>query len=331
VRDVTLCPAVLTAAEIAVNPFAVRGSTARFMAFYNDEFDSADIELRQINYHIVPAVKSYYVLGGGVHSFTVRSNTGWEVNHVDDDIGVDISSQSGGYNTTTGQTVNFQLAHDNTKDEQIAKIILVDPTNRAGNVEVPVRGVACGLDAIAYGKTIGSNSYGTHAYGTGADQRCWMVENSMEGTYSGRAFGRDANRNRIGSLGSNFVNFDNNENGYYYTYTQAMADNNACPTGWRLFTTAEASTLAITANTPGLKATVGKWWTLKANNALAGGFYTSVNPGYPNLWGEWGTFGFWWGSELDMNYNGNTNSVNATAIYKINEAWYWFTVRCVQD
>jgi uncharacterized protein (TIGR02145 family) len=321
----------LTGPEIAADPYVVKSSFARFVAFYNDEFDSVDIETRQFNYHIsVSNVKSYYVLGGGVHSFTVRGNTGWKVGSVENDNGIEEISPSSG-EAATGQTVNFELAHDNTKDEQIAKIILVDPTGRAGNVEVPVRGVACGLDAIAYGKTIGSNSYGTHAYGTGADQRCWMVENSIEGTYSGRAFGRDANRNRIGGFDSGYGSFDDNVNGYYYTYTQAMADNNACPTGWRLFTTAEANTLAITANTPGLKTTVGKWWTLYANNAFAGNFYTSVNPVNPSLWSHWDTHGVWWGSELDMNYSSNTNSVNVVAGYIGNEAWYWFSVRCVQD
>jgi uncharacterized protein (TIGR02145 family) len=320
---VTLQPAALLPAEVTANPYVEKASMVRFVAFHDGDFAPADVKARHLNYHTsVINVKSYYVLGGGTHSFTVRGNTAWTIDHVENDIGIQNARTSGGYNTT-GQALTFELAHDNSKDGQIAKIILVDPTGWMDNIEVPIRGVACGLNGTAYSKTIGSNSYDTHAYGSGANQRCWMVANSMEGTYSGKGFGRNASGADLGTVSG--TNGRGSVNGYYYTYTQANTANNACPTGWRLFTNAEASVLMTAVNND--KNGIGKWWWLVGSKALAGCYHTSASTA-PNTWANWNQYGYWWGAgTLEL----GSGAANLETVQYGNRAAYWFSVRCVQN
>jgi uncharacterized protein (TIGR02145 family) len=309
-RAVTFCPVALTPEEVAANPYIMKSSFARFVAFYNDEFGSTDIEVSHGNYlTTVSDVKSYYVLGGGVHSFTVRSNTAWKIDHVDNDIGIqNISLSSGGYNTT-GQTVNFQLTRVNANDGKIAKITLVDPTGRVVDVEVPIKGVSCGLNGTGLTKGIGgSRNYMTHAYGTGADQRCWMVQNSREGTASSVAYGDD-----------NSAPY--NTSGYYYTYAQA--ETGACPAGWRLFTDAEASTLVTEVNQN--KNNVGQWW----NSNLVGCYYTPLHSSGAH-WDTWNRYGYWWGGEtLEVEFGASLQTYSYITYY--DRVSFWFTVRCVQN
>jgi uncharacterized protein (TIGR02145 family) len=311
-RDVTFCPTALTAAEINANPYVVKSSFARFVAFYNDDFGSTDIEARQSNYRtILSNVKSYYVLGGGTHSFTVRGNTAWKIDHVENDIGIQgVSLSSGGYNTT-GQAVNFQIPVNNANDGKIAKIILVDPTGRVANVEVPIKGVSCGLNGTGLTKDIGgSRNYITHAYGTGAAQRCWMVENSREGTASAKTYANSA--------ATTYAN-----SGYYYTQTQAIAS--ACPAGWLLFTDAEASTLLTAANQD--KSGVGKWWF---GSNRTGCHYSAAHSLGP-LWDHWNQYGYWRGRGLYEIGNSSSSSNNLVTTQYSNRQAHWFSARCVQQ
>jgi hypothetical protein len=317
VRDVTFCPAALTAAEIAVNPFAARGSIARFVAFYNDEFDSADIELRQINYHIVPVVKSYYILGGGVHSFTVRSNTGWAVkeNSVSDLNGIlspsytpSLYDQPGGYNTAPGDKAYFELVDDKDQDGKTATLTLIDPAGLAADVNITIKAVACGLGGAAYTKDIGgSQPYMTHAYGTGDDQRCWMVENSREGTAEATSYAKSTDPQYA-------------TRGYYYTYAQAITPGNACPSGWSLPTEAEITA----ANQFSVAQT---WWT--SNSYKAGCFYTENNTG--PRWGHWDGDGYWWniGSVSDTFDSRSLGATNRGLSGPLD--LFWMTVRCVME
>jgi hypothetical protein len=319
-KDVTFCPAVLTAAEIAANPFVIKSSFARFVAFYNDEFDSADIEVRQFNYNIVPVVKSYYILGGGLHSFTVRSNTKWAVKEysVSDLNGIlspsytpSLYDQPGGYNTAPGDKAYFELVDDKDQDGKTATLTLTDPDGFVADVNITIRAVACGLNGTAYTKDIGgSQLYMTHAYGTGDDQRCWMVENSKEGSIAEGTTSATSYEKRTDPQYAI---------GYYYTYAQASIPGNACPSGWRLFTNDEADVLVAAAkNAPN---GIGKWWCLAANNAFAGIYYSSSGH-----WGHWQQYGEWWGAEtLDVS---NVDGLK-TSYYLYRQ--YWFTVRCVQD
>jgi hypothetical protein len=312
-------PDVLTQGDLDANPFLDRHSEVKF-SVTDGGGATGTIRLRQFRYNTVAEVKSYYILGGGTHSFTVRSNTEWKIDRVDNNFGIEnISLQSGGNNTTTGQQVTFTLKHDNTKNGQIAKIILVDPTNKMGEVEVPIKGISCGLGGAEVNKTIGTKSYKTHAYGTGADQRCWMVQNSEEGTtYSATVFGRDR-YGTAGTITNGYDSFRNQPNGYYYTQPNAPG---ACPAGWALPAMAEITILsnAATADTPG----IGKWWTgstASANKAFAG-FY-----GTDNIWYYFSAHACWWGEASGVYYSANSTSMGPGTG---GDGAAWFAVRCVQ-
>jgi uncharacterized protein (TIGR02145 family) len=234
----------------------------------------------------------------------VRSSTLWKIDRVDNDFGIEnISLTSGGNNTTTGQQVTFTLKHDNTKNGQIAKIILVDPTGEMGEVEVPIKGISCGLGGAEVNKTIGSKLYKTHAYGTGAAQRCWMVQNSTEGaSYTLDHYVGDAAK----------------INGKYYTWEQASQANNACPAGWDLPADAEINALI-----PGV-ASAGKWWCGSA------GTDTGAFAGHTG--GGWGDTGNWWGSVNKRAFGSNSASLGGSMFgpYDATSVTVSMSVRCVQ-
>jgi uncharacterized protein (TIGR02145 family) len=305
----TIHPAALTAEEIAENPFVEKASRVSFEASYDSHSASIDIYLRQIHFNTVADVADNYKLDGEEHSFTVRSNAGWVISAVSDPQGIlqadpPLLGLSGG-NSTSCDTVYFKLI---TSGE--ATLILTDPAGRAEDVRVTIQGVGCGIGGNAVSMRIGNHDYLTHMYGT----KCWMVENSKEGTPSSIAYGRDANGNPLGTIfsgagGAGLVN------GYYYARELAPT---ACPEGWRLPTITEVADLVsiVKADIAG----IGRWWAVAGEKA-SGYFYT----GYFR-WEHWGDNSVWWAA------SGQRFLGYATDIYIINSLnANWLTVRCVQD
>jgi uncharacterized protein (TIGR02145 family) len=338
-RDVTFCPAVLTAAEIAVNPFAVRASIARFVAFYNDDFASADIELRQINYHIVPDVDAISN-SGNIHSFPVRSNTEWKVKSgtlSDPDAILDptnestLLDQSGAYNTAPGDAFNLKLVDDAALSKNGGvTLTLTDPTGRAADLLVIIYRLDCGKNGVPVRQQIGNGDYLTHAYAG----KCWMVQNSREGTeYSGTAFGWDANDNEMGNpngMYGDFRAFVGESSGYYYTWQQANKDGNACPSGWHLPAEAEISPLKTLADNDA--SGIGKWWLPSGAPGVDtfSGCYNIMR----DEWYYWGLSNqmwakanhyYWWGY---LGY-GTPSLYLPTRQAELNNHWYG--VRCAQD
>jgi uncharacterized protein (TIGR02145 family) len=334
-RNVTFCPAVLTAAEIAANPYAVRASIARFVAFYNDDFASADIELRQINYHIVPDADAISN-SGNIHSFPVRSNTKWKVKPgtLSDPDGIldatyesTLLAQSGDYNTSSGNIFNLKLVNDAVLSKNGGvTLILTDPTNRAADVLVSIYKIDCGKNGIPVRQQIGNNHYLTYAYGS----KCWMVENSKEGTYSGGAYGYGASGSTVGTITYNAA-ASGEVCGYYYTRAQAVGVVNACPTGWHIFTLAEATELTTAVNND--SSGVGKWWTKASSGALAGYYYPIANPVMPEQWRNFGIHGTWWGDgDFTLHHTADIrNDVFTETMQSSRFTYYWFSVRCVQN
>jgi hypothetical protein len=294
-------PDVLTAEYIAAHPFIDRHSIVKFATGGMER----SISLRQVCYNTVVDVKSYYVLGGGTHSFTVRSNTQWEIADVENNFGIEnITLQSGGNNTTTGQKVEFTLVNDKTKDGQIAKIILIDPTSRMANVEVPIKGIACGLAGVEFTKQVGSKLYKTHAYGTGADQLCWMVQNSEE--------------NPSAAYATYWGTYTDRVNGYYYYPNNRSA---ACPAGWRLPVSGEITVMAAEVNAN--KSSKGIWWTDAEYGAFAGQC-DIVEGGV--AWYNWRGYAFWWGDGVYYSSVPNSGITSTSP-----NAGRYMTVRCVQQ
>lgn len=317
----TIRPATLTSV-IDLNPFIENASKVDFLLFSGSNYILRSIILRQINFCTMTDVAESYPLNGSSYSFTIRSNTKWAVKQgsVSDPDGildpkVDLLSQRGGPNTLQGNTFNFKLVNDvdGTKNGKTATFYLTDPTNRMKDVLVTIKGCHCGINGFAVVKKIGNNSYLTHMYG----DKCWMVENSREGTYSGRGYGLDASGNDIGTL-----NFKprGTVNGYYYTWDNAAS---ACPDGWHLPSKAEFGALTNLVNfRTGDKA---KWWSGlqgSSNGAFAGYYRTDFSN-----WYDWGDYGYWWCSGSNQNFSGFIAGLAGP----FSNSNSWFSVRCIQD
>jgi uncharacterized protein (TIGR02145 family) len=309
-KTLTIYPEALTASDLALN--RVERSSKVVFTIGNSGV-SETVYLRQIYYGISIDVATYYILGDGVQSFTVRSGTGWVISKVEDPDEILVASYRSSLNgqpvdpSTTGKAVNFELVHDNSKDGKIATLTLHDPTDLTADLSVIIKGIKCGLGGTAVSKHIGNNDYLTHAYAG----KCWMVQNSNEGTQA-EATSYKKEESYAGK-------------GYYYAWEHTKIPDNACPAGWRLCTDAEATALVTAVNKD--KTGVGKWWLDKDHDAFGGAYYTVVH-GSPG-WKEWGTYGYWWGGEnLSIRFYRSTFH---TVQYGNNHVLYCLTVRCVQD
>ncbi len=185
-------------------------------------------------------------------------------------------------------------------------------TNVQKNLKLSVKDwQCCGANGTAGTLVVGSNSYLTHQYVTaddGVSNQCWMVSNSKEGTFSSSTYG-STNKNQNPSA-----------NGYYYTYTQAAT---ACPTGWRIPTTAEWTKLKTIVN-GNLAASQAKWWVTAAGSAFAGNAASSG--GY---WDVQGSDGDWWSSTTASSYF--IARPSGMVGENSDDYAYWFSVRCVQN
>jgi uncharacterized protein (TIGR02145 family) len=188
---------------------------------------------------------------------------------------------------------------------------------------------ACGSDENSYENReqpdgsvlmrIGKHDYLTFMYG---DTR-WMVENSKEGNYSGKAYGRDANGNAIGSFDNDTDIYDGQENGYYYTVDQATS---ACPSGWSLPTYEEAETLKLLLLSAPDDSR--KWWE-GAKGTLFGA-YAGVAGGEQIQWGCYGTSGHWF-CKMETEIRGfSLTLAGRNWIEGVGGSPQWRSVRCVQ-
>lgn len=312
VKMLSVCPLALTPEEVEADPFVTRESNVIFTVFSENRVANQNIILRHFNYYTLVDVADSYLLNGSNYTFTIRSNTEWVVKKlsVDDpdsilDNSVSLDSQQGGYNTSTGNTFNFKLINDENgmKDGKTASFVLTDPSGRMNDITVTIKGVSCGMKGVAMKRKIGSKSYLTHQYGG----RCWMVENSKEGTATATYYGQ-MNRFKSSDYGQ-----------YYYAYANA---NTACPKGWHLPSVEEFEDLKADVRGDSMK-TIGKWWggnSGKENGAFCG---CKMNA----LWIDWGEQGYWWTAEEGKNFDGNENGIG----YILDNPKHWFSVRCVQD
>ena len=163
----------------------------------------------------------------------------------------------------------------------------------------------CGMNGFALRQKIGNNMYRTYQYGG----RCWMVENSREGTSSATMFDSD-----IGKT-----------NGYYYTYINATTSG-ACPPGWSVPNNTQWNTLRNAVLTDPLVS--GKWWAGQIGflNGAYAGYYQDEG------WLEWGESGVWWiqganGPYL-VSYYGNSGTF---LDFPDSQPTWTFSVRCIRN
>lgn len=331
----TIRPAAFTQTEINNNPLIEKSSKIDFLVSNGMNYKSKTIYLRQIRYGLKATLKDYYILDGTQQSLNIKSNSLWKVKSITDSQNLLASfdaSQNGGYNVQTGDTFLFTLKQVTTATDVGASVTFTfyDPSGKYADVDVTINPIACGAGGTATPLKIGNNTYMTHKYGT----KCWMVENSKEGTASAVNFGGVIS----GTTWTNASAYSpGTSNGQYY-YGDSNR-NTACPTGWHLPTAGDAADLvsAVTTDISQNNGTKGaQWWAgasalgLNSNNAtaaLTGAALYYNSGGYSYRWNFWSQRGYWW------IYGGtNLQGTSSTLITQSgNSSMAFFPVRCVQD
>ena len=190
--------------------------------------------------------------------------------------------------------------------------------------------VRCGTGGVATRMRIGENYYYTHEFMINGVMRCWMVENSREGTP--RNMETTGTTNSI-SVWNQHGSQPVGARGFYYTWATAQTD--ACPPGWSIPTPQEF----------GRNIGEGLWATLVAmpnnNNAdnprrfwhsapyaLAGG--RDPNGNWSGWSGDWSEWNFWWSSANGQKFVvlPSTSTLSFLATPNVG---YGLSVRCVQD
>lgn len=331
----TIRPAAFTQTEINNNPLIEKSSKIDFQVSNGMNYKSKTIYLRQIRYGLKPTLDEFYLLNGTQQSFNLKSNSLWKVRGVEDIQGLLSSfdaNQNGGYNVQTGDTFLFTLRQVTTATDVGASITFTfyDPSGKYADVDVTINPISCGAGGIAAPLKIGNNTYMTHKYGT----KCWMVENSKEGTASAVNFGGVISGTTWNN-GSTYNPSATNGQHYYGDSNR----NTACPSGWHLPTATEAANLvsAVTTDISQNNGTKGaQWWAgpsalgLNSNSATAaltgGALYYNVGE-ISYRWLYWSQRGYWW-------IDGGTNlqGTSSTLITQSgNSSMAFFPVRCVQD
>ena len=131
-KTYTIQPLAFTADELdeskGGNPFLEKVSKIDFTTTNGISFANASIFLRQINYNLIVSGTTDYILDGSTYSFNVKSNTGWRIKRITehpkggstpmlqfqpgDNM---IKGETGGYNTTNGETITFSVIADPTQ------------------------------------------------------------------------------------------------------------------------------------------------------------------------------------------------------------------------
>jgi uncharacterized protein (TIGR02145 family) len=191
---------------------------------------------------------------------------------------------------------------------------------------ITIRQLTCGTGGNAGYQLIGDNMYLTHEYGySTSNMRCWMVQNSMEGTPSAIGFGLDENGDPVpnNEINSSYLPFRGQVNGYYYSSDQKTS---ACPSGWRVPSTSDLSLISATnpANSYYYQPTQPtQWWyggSGVANNAFAG-----LRNG---LWSNFNSEGYWWLTNDRALYASTSSSYLG---YSDGDTDPLFSVRCIRN
>lgn len=188
--------------------------------------------------------------------------------------------------------------------------------------KIPVYKHFCGMNGNAFIQTVGSKKYKTHRYPTGTNgaDECWMVENSTEGSFSGRGYGIGVNGGESGTGAGEYLGLNN---GFYYNRVSAINVDNACPEGWILPKKSQWDLLQTVVNADLSRS--GRWWggsLGNANNAFAG---LAGNSG--GIWSFWGVTGYWW--SLDNSYKYRWGSSTGLSSEAESSNLYLYSVRCV--
>jgi|GEM_PF-4511618 len=198
--------------------------------------------------------------------------------------------------------------------------------------------VCCGSGGTALPMQIGNNIYDTHLYMTNGVERCWMVQNSREGTPRNTG---SIGANNSTSVWNQYGSHPVAARGYYYVWATAQTD--ACPAGWKVpspeqFGTSEISGGLWTAldgmRSEPLATSARRFWM---GNVTGSKVMSEKNPhlagyrigGTAGTWQVWGSGGYYWSNVSGNDFYGThgeylMRSTN-TAV------GYGFSVRCIKD
>ncbi|MDH6307064.1 uncharacterized protein (TIGR02145 family) [Parabacteroides sp. PF5-5] len=299
----TVWPQAMTAENVELDPFYEKNIRLEFQATNGSETVSKELILRQVHYNRTHKPKKYYYLDGNTYSFGVKSNTAWVVASYSDPHGIldmtasEITSQSGGYNVSSGTPFRFKMKADTdgSLSGKSAIITFKDPTgNMATMTTATITGLSCGAAGGATKITMGASGreYLIHAYGG----TCWMVENLAEDPILPEEIMPDAAYHKT------YDGHAEGERGYYYQWGAALY---SCPDGWKL---------------PSKKNHADLWALLRDDESTPGRDYWNVSKTARDLHGgywvrstgfeRWGGSGGFWLDEDNMYFEVNSLAVN---------------------
>ncbi len=330
----TIFPAALTQAEIDANPLIEKASKIDFTLSNGAGFTTKTIYLRQIRYGLQSMLNQYYILDNSQQSMRIKSNSLWKIRSVSDAQSLLVSfdmNQNGGYNVADGDLLLFTLRKPLAEADLSSEIIFTffDPAGKYQDVQVKIKPVACGINGVAVPLKIGNNNYLTHMYG----DKCWMVENSREGTPYATSYGGSVSGTTVSSINIRYKPAGNPVQ-YYYSSANAYQ---ACPSGWHLATATDVSKLRAIVNlsanqedlTKGVQYWVGSnvigYKSNSDNAALTGGLFLSSGTYY---WRYWSETGYWWIEKRNAIVGDNSSLGAPTGLY---DTVALLGVRCVQD
>lgn len=334
-RIYEIIPRAFTQAEINANPLLEKVSKFDFILTDGIGYIAKTIYLRHIHYGVKPLMAEAYTLDGSEQSMNIKSNSLWKVRSVEDPQNLLVNfdmNQSGGNNVAEGDPFSFRLREATQSADLNATVTFVfyDPNGKYEDTSVTISPKAtCGVDGNPVSVKIGANWYNTHKYGN----KCWMVENSKEGTPSAIRFGDPIAEFETSITGAYRPTILGTLR-YYYDKDKKST---ACPDGWHLPTADEAQSLSlmINADIANMGGThITKWWAGPAvpgsqsysnTTPFVGGGFRSGNTNSV-LWNYWSLEGFWW-----LNTESNLRGDEYKLDIQVHNATGYLSVRCVRD
>lgn len=164
-------PRAFTNEEVKAEPFLDKISKVNFTLFNGKNYLSRNIYLHHIHYNVVVETKDYYMLNGSRYSLRVKSNTGWKIKSVTEELTSGAigsllnlgysdnlrTGQLGGNNTELGDLLSFTVANTNIS---AGKVRIVFESLEANFEDIPIElDLASGYYPSMHLGWAGSNIY----------------------------------------------------------------------------------------------------------------------------------------------------------------------------
>lgn len=164
-------PRTFTHEEIKAQPFLDKVSRVNFTLYNGKGYASRSIYLHHIHYSVEVETKDYYMLNGSRYSLRVKSNTGWRIKSVTEELTsgavgslLNLSysdnlraGELGGNNTELGDLLSFTVSNTNTSG---GKVKIIFESLEANFDDIPIElDLASGYYPSMHLGWAGSNIY----------------------------------------------------------------------------------------------------------------------------------------------------------------------------